>query len=97
MPLTSDRNPHSTYGAAIQFTPDPDHTPALNAANCQCVQEVIGILLYYAQAVDPTLLTAHGTLATQQAQGTQATMEALTQLLNYCTTHPNALHLLSCQ
>jgi len=30
------------------------------------------------------------TLATQQAQSMQATMEALTQLLNYCATHPNA-------
>jgi len=32
-----------------------------------------------------------GTLATQQAHGTQATMEALTQLLNYCATHPHAV------
>jgi len=40
--------------------------------------------------VDPTLLTTLGTLATQQSQGTQATMEALTQLLNYCATHPDA-------
>jgi len=39
---------------------------------CQCIQEVIGILLYYAWAIDPMLLTtALGTLATQQAQGTQ--------------------------
>ncbi len=48
-------------------------------------------MLYYVQAIDPTLLTALGTLATQQAQGTQeATMEALTQLLNYCVMHPGA-------
>jgi len=40
-----------------------------------------------------TLLVALGTLATQQAQGTQATMEALMQLLNYCATHPdNDIH-----
>jgi len=55
------------------------------------VQEVISVLLYYARAVDPTLLVALSTLATQQAHGTQATMEALTQLLNYCATHPNAV------
>jgi len=42
------------------------------------------------QAINPTLLTALGTLTTQQAQGTQATMEALTQLLNYCAMHPDA-------
>jgi len=46
--------------------------------------------MYYARAIDPTLLVTLGTLATQQAQGTQATMEALTPLLSYCATHPNA-------
>jgi len=54
-----------------------DHTPALDTANCQCIQEVIGILFYYAWAADPTLLTALGTLTTQQFQSTQATTEAL--------------------
>jgi len=93
-PKHPERAPHAwlrpTYGAATQVTPVPDHTPALDTADCQHVQEVIGILLYYAWAVNPTLLTALGTLATQQSQGTQATMEALMQLLNYCTTHPDA-------
>jgi len=37
---------------------------------------------YYAQAVDPMLLTALETLAIQHSQGTQDTMEALMQLLN---------------
>ena len=70
--------------------PEPDHTPALDAADRQRVQEVIGVLLYYARAVDSTLLTALGTLATQQAKGTHATMMAIMQLLNYCATHPDA-------
>jgi len=78
------------YGAATQVTPTPDQTPAMDAADCQCIQEVIGVLPYYTRAVDPTLLLALGTLATQQSQGTQATMEALMQLLNNCTTHPDA-------
>jgi len=37
------------------------------------------------------MLAALGTLATQQANRTQATMEALTQLLHYCATHPHAV------
>jgi len=37
------------------------------------------------------MLTALGTLAMQQAKGTKATMAVLTQLLNYCTTHPHAV------
>jgi len=40
--------------------------------------------------VDSTLLTALGTVAMQQAHGTIKTMEAITKLLNYCATHPNA-------
>jgi len=58
----------------------------MDTADHQHIQEVIGVLLYYEQA----LLTALDTLATQQSQGTQATMEASMQLLNYCTTHPDA-------
>jgi len=69
----------------------PNAIPALDAADCKHVQEVIGMLLYYARAMDVTMLTALVTLAMQQAKGTKATMEALTQLLNYCTTHPHAV------
>jgi len=78
------------YGAKIQYAPEPDHTTALNAVDCKCIQEVIGVLLYYARAVDPTMLVALGTLATQQTNGTHATMQDLTHLLNYCATHPDA-------
>jgi len=68
----------------------PSTDPFLNAADTKCIQEVVGILLYYARAVDSNLLTASGTIATQQAKGTQAAMEAIMQLLNYCATHPDA-------
>jgi hypothetical protein len=36
------------------------------------------------------MLTAIGTLASQQANGMQATVRALTHLLNYCATNPEA-------
>jgi len=79
-----------SYGAIAQYAPKLDHILALDATNCQCIQENIGILLYNACAIDPTLLsTTLGTLATQQAKVIQATMEALTQLLNYDATHPD--------
>ena len=36
-PKRPEHSPHAwqkpTYGASVQFTPDPDHTPALNAAD----------------------------------------------------------------
>ena len=36
------------------------------------------------------MLTAIGELATEQSQATKTTLEKLTQLLNYCASHPDA-------
>jgi len=94
-PSCPEHAPHAwqcpTYGTKVQYTPNPEHTTALDATDCTCVQEVIGVLLYYAHAVDPTMLVALGPLATHQANSTQATMKANTHLLNYCAMHPDAI------
>lgn len=45
---------------------------------------------YYTRAIDSTLLTAIGELATEQSEGTRSTMDKLAQLFNYCASHPNA-------
>jgi hypothetical protein len=37
------------------------------------------------------MIPAIGSIATQQAQATTATMKVITQLLNYCATHPKAV------
>ena len=94
-PTRSQHSPHAwqkpDYGAKTQYAPTPDETPALDASDRNHVQTVLGTLLFYARAVDSTMLATIGTLATQQAKGTEATMRALTQLLNYCATHPDAV------
>jgi hypothetical protein len=36
------------------------------------------------------MLVAPGTIASNQAKGTHATAQALTQILNYASTHPDA-------
>ena len=51
---------------------------------------VLGTLLFYARAVDDTMLVAINTLAADQATPTVTTMEKLVQLLNYAATHPDA-------
>jgi hypothetical protein len=51
---------------------------------------VLDTLLFYARAIDSTLLTAIGELATEQLTGIAATMAKLSQLLNYCATNPYA-------
>jgi hypothetical protein len=94
-PSRPQHSPHvwqkPSYGVKIQYAPDPDTSPVLDAANSKRVQEVLGTLLYYARAVDSTMLTAIGTIATQQANGTLETLKAVTHLLNYCATHPDAV------
>jgi hypothetical protein len=77
------------FGAHQQFATQ-DLTPILDVKDTKHIQEVLGTLLYYARAVDCTMLAAIGTLAGQQAQATKQTMIGITQLLNYCATHPTA-------
>ncbi|KAI2502114.1 Reverse transcriptase (RNA-dependent DNA polymerase) [Fragilaria crotonensis] len=94
-PAKAEHSPHPwqrpTYGAKTQFAPMPDaNAPALNAADKIRILEVLGTLLFYARAIDSTLLTAIGELATEQLGGTASTMDKLAQLLNYCATHRDA-------
>jgi hypothetical protein len=80
----------SKYGAKVQFaTPADTSTPFTDAEKLK-LQQVIGCLLYYARAIDPTMLIALSTLAYAQAQGTSSTADAMHQLLDYCITHPDA-------
>jgi len=55
------------------------------------IQEVIGVFLYYARAVDCTMLAALGSLATQQANPTEITMKMVKQFLDYAATHQDAI------
>jgi hypothetical protein len=79
--------PH--YGAHQQMTPPPDDSNKLDRAGITRLQEVIGVFLFYGRAVDCTMLVSLCTLASQQADGTQATAKAVTQLLNYAAAHPD--------
>ena len=54
------------------------------------VQQVVGSLLYYARAVDMTILHALSEIASQQAKPTKRTMARVKQLLDYMHTHPDA-------
>jgi hypothetical protein len=93
-PSSPEDSPHAwlapTYGAPVQLAPLADASPKLDKDGILRLQQVIGTLLYYARAVDGTMLVALGTLASAQSQGTEATAKALTRLLNYAATHPNA-------
>jgi hypothetical protein len=61
------------YGAKAQLTPIPDTSELLNADRKYCIQEIVGVLLYYARAVDSKLLVALSVISTSQAKATIAT------------------------
>jgi hypothetical protein len=65
-------------------------TNPLNKKETKLLHQVCGKFLYYARAVDTTMLHALNDLATQTTKGTEKTMEAFTHFLNYCATHPDA-------
>ncbi len=78
------------YGTAVQYTEDQDTTDPLDAPGIQRLREIVGVFLFYARAVDSSMLAALGSLASAQSKGTKATADAATQLLNYAATHPDA-------
>jgi hypothetical protein len=46
--------------------------------------------LYYARAVDPTVLMPLNDIATEQTKATEKTQAATNQMLEYLATHPDA-------
>lgn len=80
--------PH--YGAKVQLTPPTDKTRPMTQEAKRRLQQIVGTFLYYARAVDATMLMALSTLGSEQTTGTEKTERALLQFLNYCATHPDA-------
>ena len=93
-PTTPEYSPHwltpPTYGAKVQYANDTNNSPPLGPKELTRLQQIIGTLLFYARAIDNTMLVALGTLAAAQTKGTEQTMEATVQLLNYAATNQHA-------
>jgi hypothetical protein len=77
------------YGQKTQLTSPPDSSPDLGPTERTRLQEVVGVLLYLARAIDPTLLATLGTIGTNIHDGTERTAAMATHLLNYCASHRN--------
>jgi hypothetical protein len=75
-------------GAKTQYA--TKETPPLTAKQCLTIQKVTGSVLYYAGAVDPTVLMPLNDIATEQTKATEKTQAATNQLLDYLATHPDA-------
>ena len=61
--------PHVTpqYGTKTQYAEEADSSPTLGKEETNFILAVEGTLLYYARAVDSTILTALSAIATEQA------------------------------
>jgi len=77
------------YGAKVQLPGPVDHTSKMTQDQTKLCQQVVGKFLFYARAVDATMLHTLNSLSAAQTKGTQRTVAALVHLLNYCATHPN--------
>jgi hypothetical protein len=66
-PARPEHAPHGwnppIYGAKTQFVSDPTPSPALSDKDINKLQQLTGTLLYYARAVDPTLIMHINVLA----------------------------------
>jgi hypothetical protein len=78
-----------TYGATTQAPTAQDHSRALSPVETKEIQEIVGCILYYARAVDLTLLYSVNALGSAQSKPTQQTKDAAIRLLSYCARYPN--------
>jgi hypothetical protein len=85
--------PHNPiqYGSKAQYAEPVDDSPKLNKEDKRFIQEVTGTFLFYARAVDPTMLVALGSLAVEQANPTENTMKKCKQFLDYAATQEDAV------
>jgi hypothetical protein len=86
---TPSRYVTPVYGAKTQYA-TRDETPPITAQQCLTIQKVTGSVLYYASAVDPTVLMPLNDIATEQTNATEKTQAATNQMLDYLATHPDA-------
>jgi hypothetical protein len=77
------------YGVKTQYA-TKDETPPLTAQQCLTIQKVTRSVLYYARAVDPTVLVPLNDIATEQTKATEKMQAATNQLSDYLATHPDA-------
>jgi hypothetical protein len=92
-PARPEHAPHTwnppIYGAKTQFVNDTTLSPALSEKYVNKLKQLTTTLLYYARAVDPTLIMPINVLASEQSNAAEVTADKVIKLLNDCNTHPD--------
>ena len=79
------------YGQRLQIDPDLDSSELIDQKGTKFMQSVVGIFLYYARALDPTMLRALNEISRTQVRPTKDTMAKAKWFLDYAATYPNAI------
>ncbi len=77
-------------GAEAHAPLPPDTSPKLDGKGIKRFQQIVGSILYYARAVDMTVLKALSLIAVEQTNATEKTMTRCTQLLDYLLHNADA-------
>ena len=75
------------YGAKVQYAKEVKP----NKEDKRYVQQVIGVFLFYGQAVDGTMLCPLSAIAMDQANPSQETLKKVRKFMDYAATHPDAI------
>jgi hypothetical protein len=78
------------FGPKAQAPLPPNDTPKLDAKGIKHVQQIVGSILGYTQAVDMRVLMALISIAVDQTKGIDKTMGRCIQLLDYIATNEMA-------
>lgn len=76
------------YGVKVQYVKE-DLTKQLTAEQIKFLQRVTGKFLFYARAIDNTMLHAINDIASATMHGTEQTLAAATFFLNYAASNPD--------
>ena len=74
------------YGPQVEHR---DTSPPIDQLRLKRIQQIIGVFLYYARAVDESMLCALNKLASRQANPTEELERDVDRFLQYAATYPN--------
>jgi hypothetical protein len=78
------------FGVDVQAPIGIDVTAELDAKGIKRVQQIVGSILYYAHAIDMTVLMALSSIAVEQTKATEKTLGRCVQLLDYLASNSEA-------
>ena len=80
-------NPPNYGSTAPQLAHQSPESTNISLPEANTVQQVVGTFLYYARAVDPTMLVALNIITAEHSNSIEATTKSVTQMINYVDTH----------